>query len=131
MKRIICMIIGALLCFATAEAQQQKRQGKVYDVVEVMPEYPGGMSEMMNFLHHNVRYPEAAMKKKIQGRSVIRFVVEKDGSLSDFKVVRSAGSLLDAEALRVAKSMPKWKPGKMKGKTVRVKYMLPVSFRLE
>lgn len=125
------MIIGALLCFATADAQQQKRQGKVYDVVEVMPEYPGGMGEMMKFLSHNVRYPEAAKKKGLQGRSVIHFVVEKDGSLSDFKVVRSAGKLLDAEALRVAKTMPKWKPGKLKGKPVRVKYMLPVSFKLD
>lgn len=128
---MIVALFCALMISATANAQQSKHQGKIYDVVEVMPEYPGGMSEMMNFLRQQVKYPEAAKKKGLQGRSVIHFVVEKDGNLSDFKVVSSAGKMLDAEALRVVKTMPKWKPGRIKGKPVRVKFNLPIEFRLK
>ena len=102
-----------------------------FDVVEQMPEFPGGQIAMLNFLSKNIRYPEAAHKAGIQGRVVATFVVEKDGSISNAKVMRSIDPLLDAEALRVINSMPNWIPGKQDGKPVAVKYTVPVSFKLD
>ena len=101
-----------------------------FDVVEQMPEYPGGIQEMMKFLSENVKYPVAAMKTGVQGRVVVQFIVEKDGTVTSGKVMRSVNEELDAEALRVVNAMPKWTPGKQKGQAVRVKYTLPISFRL-
>ena len=95
-----------------------------------MPQYPGGIQEMMKFLSENVKYPQAASKAGIQGRVIITFIVEKDGSISSAKVVKSVTEELDAEALRVVNAMPKWTPGKQKGQPVRVKYTIPISFRL-
>ena len=118
------------LCFITAEAKTQGK-GKVYDIVDVMPSFPGGMQEMMNFLLTNVQYPKKAEKKGIEGRCIVRFIVEKNGSISNVKVVRSVHPLLDAEAVRVVNSMPKWKPGKRNGKPVRVKFNIPVQFKLK
>ncbi|MBR5061377.1 MAG: M56 family metallopeptidase [Prevotella sp.] len=102
-----------------------------FDNVEQMPEYPGGQEELMKFLQTNVKYPKEATDKGIQGRVLVQFIVKSDGSISDAKVVREAHPLLDAEALRVVKSMPKWKPGMQSGKIVNVKYVIPVTFRLQ
>ena len=102
-----------------------------FDVVEQMPEFPGGQIAMLDFLSKNIRYPEEAHKAGIQGRVVATFVVEKDGSISNAKVMRSIDPLLDAEALRVINSMPNWIPGKQDGKPVAVKYTVPVSFKLD
>ncbi|MBQ3876796.1 MAG: TonB family protein [Prevotella sp.] len=101
-----------------------------FDMVEQMPEFPGGVQALMQFLYENIRYPEAAQTAGKQGRVVVQFVVEADGTVSSAKVVRSISEDLDAEALRVVNAMPRWTPGKYKGKAVRVKYTLPVSFRL-
>ena len=101
-----------------------------FDMVEQMPEFPGGVQALMQFLYENIRYPEAAQTAGKQGRVVVQFVVEADGTVSSAKVVRSISEDLDAEALRVVNAMPRWTPGKHKGKAVRVKYTLPVSFRL-
>ena len=114
----------------TAAATAEKQDGKLYDVVEEMPQFPGGMKEMMQYLANNVRYPEEAVAKKTQGRVVVSFVVGKDGSISDVEVARSIDPLIDDEAVRVVKSMPRWTPGKQKGKPVRVKFNVPVTFRL-
>ena len=96
------------------------------------PEFPGGQSELLHFLSQNVHYPHECQIKGIQGRVICRFVVAKDGKIEDVRVVRSGGHpLLDREALRVIRSMPKWKPGKQRGKPVRVQYTVPVNFRLE
>ena len=103
---------------------------KVFDVVEHMPEFPGGMGEMMKYLSMNVRYPEAAQKAGLQGRVVVQFVVEADGSISNANVQRGVSEELDAEAIRVIEKMPKWTPGMQNGKAVRVKYSIPISFRL-
>lgn len=103
----------------------------VFMVAEQMPEYPGGMKEMLKFLQENVKYPENAMKNNVQGRVIVQFVVEKDGTPTEFKVLRSVDPDLDAEALRVMKAMPKWKPGMQKGQVVRVKFTVPVSFKLQ
>ena len=102
----------------------------VFQVVEQMPEFPGGMGECMKWLQANIKYPKEG-DKGVQGRVILQFIVEKDGSITDVKVVRSVSPDLDAEAIRVASAMPKWKPGMQRGKVVRVKYTLPVMFRLE
>lgn len=134
MKKLILMSLMAVCCLVTASAQKtvvsQKNQ-KVYDVAEQMPEYPGGMPAMFEFLQKNMKYPKDAKKQKVEGRVMVMFVVETDGSISDVKVAKKTFPSLDAEAVRVVQSMPKWTPGRDKGKVVRVQYTLPVSFRLK
>ena len=134
MKKLILMSLMAVCCLVTASAQKtvvsQKNQ-KVYDVAEQMPEYPGGMPAMFEFLMKNLKYPKDAEKQKVEGRVMVMFVVETDGSISDVKVAKKTFPSLDAEAVRVVQSMPKWTPGRDKGKVVRVQYTLPVSFRLK
>ena len=104
---------------------------KVYVVVEQMPSFPGGDSALLKYLLANVKYPVPALKAQKQGRVMVRFTVEKDGAISNVKVARSVTPSLDAEAVRAIKSMPKWSPGKQGGEFVRVKYIVPVSFRLK
>ena len=101
-----------------------------FNVVEKMPEFEGGMDGMMSFLQKNIKYPAEAKEKGDEGRVIVQFVVEKDGSIVEPKVVKSVSPELDAEALRVVQMMPKWKPGQQRGKNVRVQFTLPVSFRL-
>ncbi len=103
----------------------------IYQIVEVMPEFPGGTSEMMTYLSGNIKYPEEAKEKGISGRVFLSFVIEKDGAVSNVKVAKGIGKECDDEAVRVVKAMPKWKPGLMKGKPVRVSYMLPIFFKLD
>lgn len=103
----------------------------VFMVVEKMPEYPGGMYELMNFLGKNIKYPAEAVKANIHGRVIVQFVVMKDGSIADMVIKRGVHPLLDAEALRVLATMPKWKPGTQRGKAVNVKLTIPVTFSLE
>ena len=102
-----------------------------FDVVEEMPQFPGGAPELMKFLSMTVKYPEAAEKAGTQGRVIASFIVEKDGSISGAKVVKNVSEELDAEALRVINAMPNWTPGKQNGQAVRVKYTIPISFRLK
>ncbi len=104
---------------------------KAFDVVEQMPQYPGGPAALMQFLAQNIRYPEEAHKAGVQGRVIVSFVVETDGSISEAKAVKSVSSELDAEALRVINSMPNWIPGMQNGEAVRVKYTIPVTFQLQ
>ena len=104
---------------------------KTFDVVEQMPQFPGGPATMMEFLKENIRYPEEAQKKGLQGRVVVSFIVRKDGSIDNCHVARSVDPLLDAEAVRVIRSMPNWTPGMQDGKAVAVRYNVPVSFRLD
>ena len=104
---------------------------KVFDVVEEMPSFPGGNAALMSYLNSNTKYPVVAQENGVQGRVIISFVVERDGSISDVKVARSVDPSLDREAQRVVKSMPRWSPGKQNGSTVRVKYTVPVVFRLQ
>lgn len=105
---------------------------EIFVVVESMPEFPGGQQEMMKYIAENIKYPVIAQENGIQGRVICQFVIEKNGSVTDIQVVRSSGDAsLDKEAERVIKTMPKWKPGKQRGKPVRVKYTIPVAFRLQ
>ncbi len=108
----------------------KKSSGKVYDRVEVYPEYPGGSEAMFNYLMTNLKYPEAAKTTKVQGKVMVSFNVMKDGSVSDVKVLQGIGSGCDEEAIRVVKGMPKWKPGQNKGKNVNVHMVLPLQFKL-
>ena len=96
-----------------------------------MPAYPGGDQKLMEFIAKGIKYPQIARETGIQGRVFVGFVVEPDGSVSNVKVLRGIGGGCDEEAMRVVKSMPKWKPGKQRGKAVRVSYMLPVNFKLQ
>ena len=101
-----------------------------FDVVEEMPVYPGGMPAMMDFFNKNMKYPKEAFDAKQEGRVIAQFVVEKDGSITDAHIVKSVSPALDAEALRIVNAMPNWTPGRQNGKPVRVKYTVPISFKL-
>jgi TonB family protein len=115
---------------ALKSSQASSQDEKVYDKVEQLPSYPGGDQARIDFLIKNIRYPEEAKKKGVQGKVFVSFVVEKDGSLSDIKVLRGIGSGCDEEAVRVIKMMPKWEPGMNKGKPVKVQFVLPIKFAL-
>ena len=133
MKKLILMLLMAVCCLMTANAQKtviSQTNQKVFDTVEQMPEYSGGMQAMIEFLQTNMKYPEDAEKQKVEGRVMVQFVVETDGSVSDVHVAKQVFPSLDAEAIRVVQAMPKWTPGKEKGKVVRVKYNLPIVFRM-
>ena len=108
-----------------------ERAEEVFQVVENMPEFPGGNAELMKFLAKNIKYPAEAQQKGEQGRVMVQFVVGKDGKLSDIEIMRSISPTLDAEAIRVIKAMPTWKPGTQRGQAVAVKYTIPISFRLQ
>ena len=133
MKKLLLMSLMAMLGLTTVSAQKtvvaQKNQ-QVFDVVEQMPEYPGGMQALFEYLSQNVKYPEDAEKQKVEGRVIATFVVETDGSISNVEVVKPVFPSLDAEAVRVLSGMPKWKPGMQSGKVVRVKYTVPINFSL-
>ena len=109
----------------------EEEDNVVFQVVETMPSFPGGDADLFKFLSTNVKYPVIAQENGIQGRVICQFVVNKDGTIVDVEVVRSVDPSLDKEAIRVIKSMPKWSPGKQRGKPVRVKYTLPVNFKLQ
>lgn len=128
-------VAGVLESFAetpaVSEAQAPAAKDReVYTAVEEMAEFPGGMTELMKFLSSNIRYPEEAFKQDIQGRVIVRFVVEKDGSIGDISILKGVDPMLDKEALRVVEEMPKWKPGKVKGEPVASFFNLPVSFKI-
>ena len=114
----------------TPKADKADEEQVIFQVVEEMPNFPGGMNECMKFLARNIKYPALAQKAKIEGRVIVQFVVDKDGSITDTKVVRSVSPELDAEALRVVGLMPKWNPGKQRGKAVAVKYTMPIMFSI-
>lgn len=113
------------------KVEKPEVETKIFDVVEQMPSFPGGNSALMQYLAQNIKYPVVAQENGVQGRVVVSFVVERDGSITDVRVVRSVDPSLDREATRVVKSMPNWIPGKQNGSAVRVKYNVPVAFRLQ
>jgi protein TonB len=144
----ICLILVAIYIFTctgnqtvymepennnieAADSIDEERAGKIYDVVEVMPQFPGGMDALVTYLQNNIVYPPEAEEKGIEGKVVLTFIVEPDGSITYVKVVSPVDKLLDAEAVRVIKTMPKWIPGMQNGVAVRVKYTAPIAFNLE
>ena len=116
---------------AAPEPPKPVEENKVFDVVEQMPSFPGGMGALMSWLSQNLKYPVIAAENGVQGRVIVQFVVEKDGSITDVKVAKSVDPSLDKEAARVVGSMPHWIPGKQNGSAVRVKYTVPVTFKLQ
>lgn len=124
-------VLKAKEVIAQPEPPKHEEEAKVFDVVEQMPSFPGGPSALMEYLHDHVKYPVVAQENGVQGRVVVSFIVERDGSITDVRVVRSVDPSLDREAARVVSSMPRWTPGKQNGSAVRVKYNVPVSFRLQ
>ena len=127
MKRILLCFMMATLMAIHSEAQNDK----VYEKVEVMPEYPGGMQALFEYMQNNIKYPVEAQKQKIEGRVIVAFIIEKDGSITDIHPLKAVHPLLDKEAVRMVSNMPKWKPGEVKGKTVRVSFALQVNFKLQ
>ena len=113
------------------KAKEEPQEEVIFQVVEEMPQFPGGLGEAMKFLAKNIKYPVEAQQAKIEGRVIVRFVVGRDGSVSDVEVMRGVSPELDAEAVRVVSLMPKWIPGKQRGKAVAVKYTMPIMFRLQ
>ena len=111
--------------------EEDVQEQEIFQIVEEMPAYPGGDQKLMEYVAKNIKYPQIARETGIQGRVFVGFVVEPDGSVSNVKVLRGIGGGCDEEAVRVVKNMPKWKPGKQRGKAVRVSYMLPVNFKLQ
>ena len=139
MKKLFTFLLSVIASIALAQAQSTSNDSdvaneadeKVYIVVEKMPEFPGGQQALFDYLSANVQYPKIARENGIQGRSIVQFVVNKDGSISDVEIVRSGGDpSLDREAIRVIRSMPNGIPGRQGGKLIRVKYTVPVNFRL-
>ena len=124
-------VLKAKEVIAQPEPPKHEEEAKVFDVVEQMPSFPGGPSALMEYLHDHVKYPGVAQENGVQGRVVVSFIVEKDGSITDVRVVRSVDPSLDREAARVVSSMPRWTPGKQNGSAVRVKYNVPVMFKLQ
>ena len=115
-----------------AVEEEEPEEQTIFEVVEQMPEFPnGGMAGLMQYLSKNIKYPTIAQENGTQGRVTVQFVVNRDGSVVDAKVLRGVDPYLDKEAIRVISSMPKWKPGMQRGKAVRVKYTVPVMFRLQ
>ena len=130
-KTIIMMLLSVAMLTANnvIAAEPASPEPKVYDMVEKMPSFPGGSEALKEYLKKNTMYPNP--DACIQGRVVVVFVVDEKGNLSDVKVARSVEPSLDAEAVRVVKSMPRWNPGMQNGKAVKVRYTLPVTFRLQ
>ena len=136
MKRLIMMSLMAICCLTTVLAQktvvsQKDQKEDPFNVVEDMPAFPGGMEAMIQFISSNIKYPADAKKQKVDGRVLVNFVIEKDGSITEVKVVKPTFPSLDAEAIRVVKAMPKWKPGYQRGQAVRVQFTMPINFSLK
>lgn len=113
------------------EEEESAEEAQIFMVVESMPEYPGGEPALYKYLAENIKYPQMAKESGIQGRVFVTFVVERNGSVTDVRVLRGIGGGCDEEAIRVVNNMPKWTPGKQRGKSVRVQYNLPVKFTLQ
>ena len=127
---LFLVLLVCLPSFAQQKPVEKVDSDGVYLMPDQLPEFPGGIQAMMKFLSTNIKYPVEAQKKGISGRVIVQFVIMEDGTLDQAKVIRGVDPLLDEEALRVVKSMPKWKPGKQRGVAVRTQFTLPVKFRL-
>lgn len=138
-KSLLILLASLLMLFCSAnvfagtegELIESAGVNSICGNSKVPPQYPGGYEALITYLIHHVKYPPEAFKKKIEGKVIVTFVVEKDGSITNVKVKSAVHPALDAEAVRVVKSMPKWKPGTENGKAVRVNYVLPITFKLD
>lgn len=124
-------VAGPVMAGPPAPTVEEGDEGEIFEVVEQQPAFPGGMEKLMQWLSKNLKYPASAQENGTQGRVVVQFVVNKDGSIVEPKVIKSVDPALDKEAIRVVSAMPKWEPGRQRGKSVRVRFTLPVTFRLQ
>ena len=146
MRKFFVLVLAGVMCVAcNKNAEESAKVDEQVDIAsittteeevlleaEVMPEFPGGMGELMKYLGENIKYPSKAIEQQWEGRAICQFVVEKDGSISNAEIVRSSGyQLLDVEAMRVVLNMPNWSSGKQNGDSVRVKFTLPIVFKLQ
>ncbi len=127
---LLMLLISVHFTYAYETPTDSTKKAMVYDMPEQMPEYPGGADALDDFLKANIKYPADAKAAKATGKVYVQFIVEKDGTVSEAKIRRGAHKSLDAEALRIVELMPNWKPGSMRGKKVRVRYTLPITFSL-
>ena len=116
--------------YIPVEEEEEEEEAQIFTVVESMPDFPGGDEARIKYLNENIKYPQMARESGIQGRVFVTFVVEKDGSVTDVRVLRGIGGGCDEEAIRVIKNMPKWNAGKQRGKPVRVQFNMPILFKL-
>ncbi|MCF8379180.1 MAG: energy transducer TonB [Bacteroidales bacterium] len=116
--------------YIPVEAEEEQEEAQIFTVVESMPGFPGGDEARMKYLYDNIEYPQMARESGIQGRVFVTFVVERDGHITDVRVLRGIGGGCDEEAIRVIKNMPNWVPGKQRGKPVRVQFNMPILFKL-
>lgn len=130
-KSIFFLVVFLTVGLVQTNGQDNKSKDGVFDTVEVMPEYPGGKMELRKDIAASVKYPEEAKKNGIQGKVYVSFVVDEKGKVADVKIARSVDSSLDKEAVRVVESLKTWKPGKEKGKEVKVAYTVPINFVLD
>ena len=128
MKKLFLIMFFMAFVSVNAYSQSDDSDNEVYSMVDERAQFPGGQNEMLKYLQENLQYPEAAKANNVHGRVIVKFIIERDGSLSDIKVMKGIGSGCNEEAIRLIQSMPKWKPGKNKGKEVRVSMMVPVNF---
>ena len=130
MKKLLFILILCFTAFTTTHAQNTDTPcGKVFHVVEQMPQFPGGQAAMMKFIADSLRYPSVSCEHRIEGRVVVQFVVDCEGNILNPLVVRSVDPLLDREAIRLVKLMPKWIPGRQNGKPVSVVCLVPIRFK--
>ena len=128
MKKLFLIMFFMAFVSVNAYSQSDDSDNSVYAMVDERAQFPGGQNEMLKYLQENLQYPEAAKANNVHGRVFVKFIVERDGSLSDIKVMKGLGNGCDEEAIRLIQSMPKWKPGKNKGKEVRTSMTVPVNF---
>ena len=135
---LLAMFVAYIICNVMAmknapapEEEEEPEEQTIFEVVENMPDFPGGQAALMQYLAKNIKYPTIAQKNKEQGRVILQMIVGKDGSISNIKVLRSISPLLDAEAIRVVSTMPKWEPGQQGGQAIAVEYTLPIVFKLQ
>ncbi len=131
MKKLFFAFIVFAASAVNVNVMAEEESNEIFTVVETMPEFPGGQKALFQYLAQNTQYPVAAIQQQIDGRVICQFVVEKDGTVDSVNVIRSIHPLLDAEAIRVVSSMPKWKPAMQRGTLVRVRYTIPVNFKLQ
>ena len=134
MKKAFILLVTMVLACVTVDAQTVTSDGpnnEIFTVVEQDPQFPGGNDALYQYLGQNAHYPPQAKEQGLQGTVYLTFIIEREGNISNIRVLRSPSDLLSEEAVRLVKAMPKWKPGKQRGKNVRVQYNLPINFQLD
>ena len=134
MKKAFILLVSMVLACVTVGAQTVTSDGpnnEIFTIVEQDPQFPGGNDALYQYLGQNAHYPPQAKEQGLQGTVYLTFIIERDGSISNIRVLHSPSDLLSEEAVRLVKAMPKWKPGKQRGKNVRVQYNLPINFQLD